>query len=684
MADITEIFPGGFRATNTTPSPAKTVQEQVREQMLEMGLTPPSEIIIDGKVHRFNPGTKGRGGQTSKPGWYIIFPDEPRAGRIGCFRSDVESTFCENIGRELSPMEKMQNTQRLQEAAKVRDEERKRNQQIAADTASVIWSGCTAAQETHPYLAKKGVKPHGARVTGDGRLVVPLCGIDGNIASLQYIDAEGGKKYHARGKSQASFWQVGAFDEPGTLYIAEGFATAATIYEKTNRPCIVAYSASNIVPVTEAMRKHYGDQQTIVIVADNDESGVGQKYADQASAKYGAQTVIPPIPGDANDYVQAGHDLVELLTPPKLDWLVSADDFCAQPAPLSWLLKNWIPAVGLGMMFGPSGGGKTFVILDWCLSIAAGLEERMGNNVKPGTVVYLAGEGHHGLRGRVAVWKQENKVSKLDMFLSRDGCDLNTPEGFLRVVQSIRSQNIKPSMIVVDTLHRFLKGDENSAQDTKTMLDACGALINEFQCAVMLIHHTGVSDEAQHRARGSSAWKGALDTEISIVPADKNGNPMEIIHKKIKDGELQKTIYCRLDGIAIRGWFDEDNEQVTSAVVRQVDESEKKQKSKSASPADKHKRLIERAFWHGGAEVATIDGGRWPYFSRSAFRGLLEKDGKSQTTIKNYICATYPKGPVNVLMEEGIIQPHAHGWVIAEPTMASVLLMRKGSENGED
>jgi putative DNA primase/helicase len=90
-----------------------------------------------------------------------------------------------------------------------------------------------------------------------------------------------------------------------------------------------------------------------------------------------------------------------------------------------------------------------------------------------------------------------------------------------------------PEIIVVDTLHRFLDGDENSAADAKSMLDACAALINEFGASVILVHHTGVNAEAQHRARGSSAWRGALDVEISVVP----GETIEIIQRKSKDAE---------------------------------------------------------------------------------------------------------------------------------------------------
>jgi hypothetical protein len=61
----------------------------------------------------------------------------------------------------------------------------------------------------------------------------------------------------------------------------------------------------------------YGKNQDIVIVADHDKHGIGQKYADQASAKHGARVVTPPIEGmDANDYVKAGHDLLTLLAQP--------------------------------------------------------------------------------------------------------------------------------------------------------------------------------------------------------------------------------------------------------------------------------------------------------------------------------------------------------------------------------
>src|SRR6056297_116862 len=102
------------------------------------------------------------------------------------------------------------------------------------------------------------------------------------------------------------------------------------------------------------------------------------------------------------------------------------------------------------------------------------------------------------------------------------------------------------------------------------MLDACNAIQQEFGCSVLLVHHTGVSDEAQHRARGSSAWRGALDIEISVKPGT-DSTPIEIIQRKSKDAEMAEIIYGELKSVTIDGWFDEDGEPVTSAVFNSTD-----------------------------------------------------------------------------------------------------------------
>ena len=331
------------------------------------------------------------------------------------------------------------------------------------------------------------------------------------------------------------------------------------------------------------------------------------------------------------------------------------------------MVKNWIQEDALIMIPGPSGGGKTFVALDLCLHIASGLSIWNGHKVKNGPVVYLAGEGHHGLRSRIAAWKQHHGVSGLDMWLSKAGCDLHTPEGYMKVVEAIRALPKPPSVISVDTLHRFLSGDENSAQDAKTMIDACAALMREFGCTIILVHHTGVSDEAQHRARGSSAWKGALEIEISVVPA-KGDAPIQIVQRKSKDAEEAKPIYAVLKLVQINGWVDEDGEPVSSAVITQTDAPPEREKTSKESH---FMRTFRNAWDDSGQEV--LD--EMPYLTRSALVSWLSTFGGMKTaTAEKHVKPGSGDCLVGSLMNAKMIVWRENGYVVIADNHASPML----------
>jgi putative DNA primase/helicase len=647
------------------PSPAddRTPEQQLIDAIAYEGLTPPSSVTLDGKIHRFRSDAS-----RSKNGWYIAFSDGRPAGHFGCWRRQVDVSWRSEGGPSMTPAEEIAHAKRMAEMRAIRDAEVARQREVVADVANQIWEEVKPAPADHSYLVKKGIKPHGARVTTDGKLVVPLYGVDGALSSLQYIDGDSGKRYHPGGEVKGKFWIIGTPSD-GVIYLAEGFATAATIHEVTGRPCAVSYSAGNLVDVAGVLVGLYGDR--ITIVADNDKGNVGLRAAEQASAKHGVRYVIPTIPGDANDYVQAGKDLAALLSPSVGDWLVDAVDFAAQPAPISWLIKGWAQAEALMMIHGPSGSGKTFVILDWCCRMAASVPDWMGAKVKHGPVVYLAGEGHHGLRGRLAAWQTANTpIPRGTMVLSSSGCDLDKQAGLLKARDAIAALSIRPALIVVDTLHRFLSGDENSAQDAKEMLDSCAALMATFGCAVLLVHHTGVHEEAQGRARGSSAWRGALDIEVSVTA--KEGT-ITIAQKKSKDAELLPPIFAKLASVPIPGWLDEDGAQVTSAVLAAADAPPLREKEPAGA---KNRKTFERAWWASEAEV--LDGA--PYLTRAALRQHLETDGwKTSTIEQNLKPSARPGSLIRDLIDCAYIAAKDHGWVVIDPVRASGLILAKSS-----
>jgi len=653
MADITEIW--------RDKVPVDPPEIQFKNAIEEAGLDAPAEIIFDGRIHRFNSGSSGRSNRSDKSGWYIAFGGGSiAAGKFGDWRLSIENKWRQDIGRHLTPSEELEFSRRMEAARQARIEAEQVMHDNVSEVVEKIWSEAAAATD-HPYLVKKKIHPHGARVTGDGRLIVPLFNDDGELTTLQYIDGSGGKLYHTGGKTGGSFWRVGDNDD-GNIYVAEGFATAATIAETTSKACYVAYSASNIPTVVGQLRERYG-RKKIIVVADHDKSGVGKSYADQASAKHGSITIVPPIEGmDANDYLLDGNDLAALLEPPEPvhDWLIDGNEFTKKPAPISWYVKNWIQNRSLMMVHGPSGSGKTFLVLDWCLRMAADeMENRdwCGNKTKSLPVVYLAGEGHYGLRARVAAWMQHFSVPSIKFWMSKTGTDLNEPSGLDKVIENVRSLSVPPKIIVVDTLHRFLNGDENSAQDAKTMLDSCAALIEEFDCTVILVHHTGVSEEAQHRARGSSAWRGALDIEVSVKPGN-GSRPIEVIQRKMKDSEMKDSLFFELRPVTINGWKDEDNEPVKSVVLESVSAPAKV--DKKTSKIEEHRKRFERA-WHAGHRER--DGQKRPHVNRYQMINFLTGPmiGMSESAAKK-ACQADPSRMIGALIDAEYIIPEGNGW----------------------
>ena len=90
--------------------------------------------------------------------------------------------------------------------------------------------------------------------------------------------------------------------------ICEGFATGASLRERTGHCVIVAFDAGNLKPVALEINNLFSGAE-IIICADNDESRVGQKAAEDAAlAVYGSVLMPPNVGEDWNDYLTKGNN----------------------------------------------------------------------------------------------------------------------------------------------------------------------------------------------------------------------------------------------------------------------------------------------------------------------------------------------------------------------------------------
>jgi len=679
MADLSKVLGGPW-----APPPEKLVappETQLIDAMRAAGLEPPNEILMDGKIHRFRSGTKGSPGHGDKPGWYLIFGDGIPAGRFGCWRAGIEVTWRADVGRKLTEFEEMAHARRINESKVLREAAQERQHQVASETVEKIWLSGGAAHPDHPYLKRKGIQTHGVRITGDGRLMVPLYDADGTLSTLQYIDEDGGKLYHPGGQTGGKFWMVGSLDEPGTLFVAEGFATAATIHETTDRPVVVAYSASNLVPVTGTLREMYGATQDIVIVADHDQSGVGQRYAEQASAKYGARMVMPPILGDANDYAQAGHDLAGLLIQQTgtavIDKLkvVFGDQLGSDYEAPDELVEGLMTIGSSVVVYGDSNSGKTFWALSVATAIATGTD-CYGRKTDPGLVVYLASEAPASIRSRMQAIKKFHgcNLENLAMvpvpmnFYSGDQ-DAHDVIELVRAVEQIKGRPVR--LIIGDTLARMSAGaNENSGEDMGPVMARFDQVATATGAALMIIHHNG--KDAAKGARGWSGIRAHIDTEIEVT--EKDGTRSVTVTKQRELPSKGDTIYFKLEIIEMG--TTKFGGAATTCVAIPDDESNATKPHKKPSKHDENNRTVERAWWSSGAEERN----GLPYLSRSSLRDLLVKDGMSERTAKNKTEASRQDGIIAQMLNAGTIEPFEHGWIFINESQVSAMMMQKNGE----
>ncbi|EHD1514340.1 DNA primase, partial [Escherichia coli] len=84
------------------------------------------------------------------------------------------------------------------------------------------------------------------------------------------------------------------------LWIAEGYATALTVHHLTGETVMVALSSVNLLSLASLARQKHPACQ-IVLAADRDLSGDGQKKAAAAADACEGVVALPPVFGDWND-----------------------------------------------------------------------------------------------------------------------------------------------------------------------------------------------------------------------------------------------------------------------------------------------------------------------------------------------------------------------------------------------
>lgn len=207
---------------------------------------------------------------------------------------------------------------------------------------------------------------------------------------------------------------------------------------------------------------------------------------------------------------------------PPLQWW-STSQLLDAPSPKP-LITDFLYLDSLARMFGKPGCGKTFVSIDFAMSVAFG-RTWFGHEVHQGRVVYVMAEGQAVNRDRIEANMTSYDVTRMQMdevFIAVPHAVLLTPEAMDPFLSKVKE--FGPVLVILDTKNAMMVGEENSATDAAVMRRAldlirkAAEIKDALGCCVLLIDHTGWGDG--DRGRGSSAVQAAMDTEIKVEKDD--------------------------------------------------------------------------------------------------------------------------------------------------------------------
>lgn len=247
--------------------------------------------------------------------------------------------------------------------------------------------------------------------------------------------------------------------------------------------------------------------------------------------------------------------------------LIHASKLKDLPSP-EWLIDKKLPRRGFGVVYGQSGSGKTFYLLDQLLTVA-----------QTHPVVYAPTEGLYGLNNRLAALCDYRGLGFGKLYVYKNPVQLMDSEKVKTFLQQVHS--IAPVLVAFDTLSGcMVGGDENAPKDMGRFVNGCQTVSRELDCFVPVAHHM---PRRGNNERGHSSLRGAADIMVRI---GCSGHTVTVKCTKSKDSEPfateQYKLTPHLDSMILKALSDLNKDQIS--ILRTVD----------ANPGIKPTALIEK------------------------------------------------------------------------------------------
>lgn len=194
-----------------------------------------------------------------------------------------------------------------------------------------------------------------------------------------------------------------------------------------------------------------------------------------------------------------------------------------QLPPIRWIVSDMIPQ-GLTLLASPPKYGKSWWVLDLCLSVCAG-DKFMGHHTEKSGCLYLALEDSEN--------RLQDRINRLTYNApAPEGFDYSITaatidEGLVDQLEGYLDHKPETGLIVIDTLQKVkgkpLKNDSAYSDDYRQM-GLIKRIADDHSIGILLVHHLkkGKGDgDAFERISGTNGIFGSADTAIVMQKANR-------------------------------------------------------------------------------------------------------------------------------------------------------------------
>ncbi len=237
----------------------------IQDAMAAHGLAPHKHLDIqpNGKIQRYRAIGDKSG---ARNGWVVLHDGPQPFGAFGSWKTGESHTWRAEFTKPPTAAERAEIQKRTAAMRQAHAVERSIVQAEARAKAQRLWSRAKPATNSHPYLERKRINAYGLRQLRD-MLLVPARDLDGTLQTLQFISADGTKRFLTGGRIAGCYFAIGRPEN--SLLVAEGMATASTLYQATGRAVAACFSCGNMEAVARALRSKF-PKMKLILCADDD------------------------------------------------------------------------------------------------------------------------------------------------------------------------------------------------------------------------------------------------------------------------------------------------------------------------------------------------------------------------------------------------------------------------------